>query len=203
METAELRGPPQDKQTVDPQVAGRIRLLGLDVDGVLTDAGVYIGMVGDNPAELKRFDIPDGVGIRLLQDAGVKVVIVSGRISRATTLRAKELDITDVVQDDRARKLPAFEEMLARHGVPWEAAAFMGDDLPDLPVLTRVGLPVAVRNAVEEVRVSAQFVTEAPGGRGAVREFAEVLLKARGEWQITVERYLRERGESVLASHAS
>ncbi len=203
METAELRGPPQDKQKVDPQVAGRIRLLGLDVDGVLTDAGVYIGMVGDNPAELKRFDIQDGVGIRLLQDAGVKVVIVSGRISRATTLRAKELDITDVVQDDRARKLPGFEKTLARHGVPWEAAAFMGDDLPDLPVLKRVGLPVAVRNAVADVREVAQFVTEAPGGRGAVREFAEVLLKARDEWQVTVQRYLRERGESVLASHAS
>lgn len=203
METAELSGSRQDEQRVDPQVAGRITLLGLDVDGVLTDAGVYIGMVGDSPAELKRFDIQDGVGIRLLQDAGVKVVIVSGRMSRATTMRAKELDVTDVVQDDRARKLPAFEEMLDRHGVPWEAAAFMGDDLPDLPVLTRVGLPVAVRNAVAEVREAAQFVTEAPGGRGAVREFAEVLLKARGEWQITVERYLRERGESALASHAS
>ena len=184
-------------------MAGRITLLGLDVDGVLTDAGIYIGMVGDKPAELKRFDIQDGVGIRLLQDAGIKVVIVSGRMSRATTLRAKELEVTDVVQDDRARKLPAFEEMLVRHGVLWEGAAFMGDDLPDLPVLTRVGLPVAVQNAVEEVREAAQFVTEAPGGRGAVREFAEVLLKARGEWQITVERYLQERGESVLASHAS
>ncbi len=203
MQTADLSGPPQREKKIDPQVAGRIMLLGLDVDGVLTDAGIYIGMVGDNPTELKRFDIQDGVGIRLLQDAGIKVVIVSGRMSRATTLRAKELEITDVVQDDRARKLPAFEEMLARHGVSWEEASFMGDDLPDLPVLTRVGLPVAVRNAVEEVREAAQFVTEAPGGRGAVREFAEVLLKTRGEWQIAVERYLQERGESVLASHAS
>ena len=186
---------------VDPEGAARIKLLGLDVDGVMTDAGVYIGMVGDRPAELKRFDIQDGVGIRLLQDAGIEIVIVSGRMSRATTLRAEELGVSDVVQDDQARKLPAFEKTLARHSVTWEEAAFMGDDLPDLPLLTRVGLPVGVQNAVPEVRKVVHYVTEARGGHGAIREFAEVLLKARGEWDRTVEEYLRLRGETAMVGH--
>lgn len=186
---------------LDSQMAQRIKLIGLDVDGVMTDAGVYIGMVGDRPAELKRFDIQDGIGVRLLLESGIKVVIVSGRMSRATTLRAEELEVTDVVQDDQARKLPAFEETLVRHGVTWQDAAFMGDDLPDLPVLTRVGLPVAVRNAVPEVRAAADYVTDSAGGHGAVREFAEVLLKARGEWETAVQRYLRERGDTPLLTH--
>ena len=154
---------PLREGVVDPDVAAKIKLLGLDVDGVMTDAGVYIGMVGDRPTELKRFDIQDGVGTRLLQDAGIEIVIVSGRMSRATTLRAEELGVSDVVQDDQARKLPAFEKILARHGVTWEEAAFMGDDLPDLPLLTRVGLPVGVQNAVPEVREVVHYVTDARG----------------------------------------
>ena len=193
---------PLREGVVDPEVARRIKLLGLDVDGVMTDAGLYIGMVGDHPAELKRFDIQDGVGTRLLQDAGIEIVIVSGRMSRATTLRAQELGVTDVVQDDQARKLPAFEETMARHDVTWEEAAFMGDDLPDLPLLTRVGLPVGVQNAVPEVREVVHYLTEARGGHGAIREFAEVFLKARGEWDRTVEEYLRLRGEPAVVGHA-
>ncbi|MEE9533875.1 MAG: HAD hydrolase family protein [Acidimicrobiia bacterium] len=179
---------------IDPETARRIKLVGFDVDGVLTDAGVYTGMAGNEPVEFKRFDIQDGVGMRLLREAGMKTAIVSGRISRATALRAEELEIDEVFQDDGAQKLSAFEEILARHGLSWEEAAFVGDDLPDLPLLTRVGLPVAVVNAVPEVRDVAQYVTKMPGGRGAVREFIEVLLRARGEWETAVERYVNARG---------
>ncbi len=129
---------------IDPTIAARIKLVGFDVDGVLTDAGVYTGMVCNKPVELKRFDIQDGVAMRLLRESGLKTAIVSGRMSQATTLRAEELEIDEVFQDDGAQKLSAFEEILARQGLSWEEAAFVGDDLPDLPLLTRVGLPVAV-----------------------------------------------------------
>ncbi len=151
-------------------------------------------MAGSEPVELKRFDIQDGVGMRLLREAGMKTAIVSGRMSRATSLRAEELEIDEVFQDDGAQKLSAFEEILARHGLSWEEAAFVGDDLPDLPLLTRVGLPVAVRNAVPEIRNVARYITKMPGGRGAVREFIEALLRARGEWEAAVERYVNARG---------
>ncbi len=151
-------------------------------------------MAGNEPVELKRFDIQDGVGMRLLREAGIRTAIVSGRMSRATALRAEELEIDEVFQDDGAQKLSAFEEILARHGLSWEEAAFVGDDLPDLPLLTRVGLPVAVQNAVAEVRDVAQYVTKIPGGRGAVRELIEALLRARGEWEAAVERYVNARG---------
>lgn len=179
---------------IDPETARRIKLVGFDVDGVLTDAGVYTGMACNKPVELKRFDIQDGVGMRLLRESGLKTALVSGRMSQATALRAEELEIDEVFQDDGAQKLSAFEEILARHGLSWEEAAFVGDDLPDLPLLTRVGLPVAVRNAVPEVRDVARYVTKMPGGRGAVREFIEALLRARGEWEAAVERYVNARG---------
>lgn len=188
---------------IDPTIAARIRLVGFDVDGVLTDAGVYTGMVGNETVELKRFDIQDGVGIRLLRESGLEVALVSGRNSRATTLRAEELGIAEVFQDDAAQKLAAFEQILERHGLRWDETAFVGDDLPDLPLLTRVGLPVAVRNAVTEVRDVAQYITKAPGGRGAVREFIEALLRARGEWTAAVDRYVSQRGGLIEVSDAS
>lgn len=174
-------------------IARQIRLVGFDVDGVMTDGGVYIGTVDGRPAELKRFDIQDNVGVKLLRAAGITVVVVSGRRSAATEIRAAELEVDELVQDDLARKLPAFEDLLRRRGVRWEEAAFVGDDLPDLPVLERVGLPVAVMNAIPEVRAVAQFVTEARGGHGAVREFCEELLKARSEWSDAIEGYLEDR----------
>jgi 3-deoxy-D-manno-octulosonate 8-phosphate phosphatase (KDO 8-P phosphatase) len=188
---------------IDPAIAKRIRLVGFDVDGVLTDAGVYTGMAGTEAVELKRFDIQDGVGVRLLRESGLKTAMVSGRISRATALRAAELEIDEVFQDDAAQKLPAFEEILARQGVSWDEVAFVGDDLPDLPLLTRVGLPVAVRNAVPEVRDAAHHITDAAGGRGAVREFIEQLLRARGEWDAAVERYVSARGGVPKVSNVS
>ena len=104
---------------IDKKRARRIKLVGFDVDGVMTDAGVYMGMSGNTQVELKRFDIQDGIGVRLLRETAIRVVIVSGRISRATILRAEELGVTEVVQDDQARKLEAFEELLVRYNVRW------------------------------------------------------------------------------------
>jgi len=177
---------------LDQAVARRIRLVGLDVDGVLTDNGLYVGMVQGAPAELKRFDIQDGIGIVLLRLAGIRVVLLSGRRSEATDLRGEELAVDACVQGHHARKHPAFAALLEQFGVAWDEAAFLGDDLPDVPVLRRVGLPVAVANASADARAVARHVTTAMGGRGAVREFVETLLRARGEWEGTVERYLEE-----------
>lgn len=181
---------------LEPSLAKRMQLVGLDVDGVLTDGGVYVGSAQGAPTELKRFDIRDGIGILLLRAAGLRVVIVSGRVSEATRIRAEELGIDEIVQDDFAQKLPPFEAMLHRANIGIEDAAFVGDDLPDIPILRRVGLPVTVPDAAPEVRQLARYTTEARGGRGAVREFAEVLLRARGQWDGAVARYLAERGET-------
>src|SRR2546425_183630 len=145
---------------IDPAVARRLKLVGFDVDGVLTDNGIYVGMVGDHPVELKRFHIQDGLGIRMLRDAGLVVVLASARRSEATELRARELKVDEVVQDKR--KLPAFEDVLRRRGVSWEDCAFVGDDLPDLPLLRRGGVPIAVANAGGGGAGAGQRVARAP-----------------------------------------
>jgi 3-deoxy-D-manno-octulosonate 8-phosphate phosphatase (KDO 8-P phosphatase) len=186
---------PEAAPVLDAALARRLKLVGCDVDGVLTDNGIYLGLVGDHPVELKRFHIHDGLGVRMLRAAGLAVVWVSGRESAATALRARELGVDELVQDPTARKLAAFEALLARRDVAWEECAFIGDDLADLPVLTRVALPIAVANAVAEVKAAARIVTSAAGGHGAVREAAERILAARGEWQALVTQYFRERGD--------
>ena len=186
---------------IDAALARRLKLVGLDVDGVLTDNGVYIGMVGDHPVEFKRFHIQDGIGVRMLRSAGLTVVWVSGRESAATALRARELGVDELIQDPTARKLPAFEALLARRGLTWEDCAFVGDDLADLPLLTRVGLPIAVGNGVAEVKAAARVVTSVPGGQGAVREVAELILQARGEWEGLLTKYLVERGDAPHGAH--
>jgi 3-deoxy-D-manno-octulosonate 8-phosphate phosphatase (KDO 8-P phosphatase) len=177
---------------IDPVVARRIRLLALDVDGVLTDNGIYVGPIDGQAVELKRFDIQDGLGQVLLRTAEIPVVWVSGRHSEATTLRARELRVEEVLQVAGPRKLEALGALLERRGITWADTAFVGDDLADLPVLRRVGLPVAVANAVEEVKAVAAYVTRARGGHGAVREVVEALLKARGVWGELLERYFTE-----------
>jgi 3-deoxy-D-manno-octulosonate 8-phosphate phosphatase (KDO 8-P phosphatase) len=178
---------------IDPELARRIRIVGLDVDGVLTDGGIYLGSVGEATHEFKRYDIQDGLGIHFLQRAGLHVAFVTGRVSESVRLRARELEIDDVAQDASARKLPAFLNMLDRHGVQASEAAFIGDDFPDLAVLRIVGLPVAVGNAVPEIRAACSLRLTRSGGAGAVREFAELLLKARGEWKAVSDAYVAER----------
>ena len=178
---------------IDPQLARSIKLVGLDVDGVLTDGGIYLGAAEGTSFELKRYDIQDGLGIYFLRQAGIRVAIVTGRVSESVRLRAAELQIEDVAQDTNAMKLPAFRRMLDTHGIDPSETAFIGDDFPDVAVLRTVGLPVAVGNAVPEVTSICSLRLTRHGGRGAVREFAEHLLKARGEWEAVVDRYVRER----------
>jgi 3-deoxy-D-manno-octulosonate 8-phosphate phosphatase (KDO 8-P phosphatase) len=174
-------------------VALRIKLVLLDVDGVLTDNGVYVGESEDGSyIELKRFNILDGLGIKMLKAAGLEVALVSGRNSSASTRRARELGI-ECRQADAGFKMEAVNELMRQHGVDWNEIAWVGDDLPDLPAMQRVGLPVAVANAVAEVRSVAVWVTTNHGGQGAVREFTETLLKARGQWTQLVDEYVAKR----------
>lgn len=164
-----------------PDLAARaaaIELLLLDVDGVLTDGSV---VYADDGTELKRFHVRDGTGLKLWRAAGKRSVIVSGRKSVAVERRAAELGIDPVLQG-RDDKLAAFAEVLAATGLRADQVCAIGDDLPDLPVLRRCGLAVAVADACAEVRTAAHYVTAAPGGRGAVREAIEWLLKAAGRW---------------------
>ncbi len=177
---------------IDPEVARRIRLLVLDVDGVLTDNGIWIGPIAGERVELKRFDIQDGLGHVLLREAEIPVVWLSGRHSEATSLRAHELKIEELLQVPGPRKLEAMTELIARRGIEWEEVAYAGDDLADLQVLRRVGLSIAVANAVDEARAVAAYVTRASGGHGAVREIIDGLLKARGVWSEMLERYFTE-----------
>ena len=182
--------------TLTAKVAKRIRLVGLDVDGVLTEGGIYLGDVDGARIEFKRFDILDGLGIKMLQLAGIEVAIITGRVSDAVQMRAAELGITDVVQDPHARKLPALRKLLAAKGIREEDVAFVGDDLPDLAVLRVVGLPVVVANCTQDVADLGLRLTR-NGGHGAVREFAELLLRARGEWDDLVEKYVKSRSEEA------
>lgn len=183
---------------IHPTLARSIRFVCLDVDGVLTDGGIYIGAVEGRPMEFKRYEIQDGLGIHLLQKAGVRVAIITGRVSESVRLRAAELDIVDLAQDPNAQKLPAFLGMLDRHGIAPSEAAFIGDDFPDMAVLRLVGLPVAVGNAVPEVKAVCAVELTRTGGRGAIREFAELLLKARGDWGAVTERYVAERSLPLM-----
>lgn len=180
---------------LDAATAARIKLVCFDVDGVLTDGGVYLGDTAGARVELKRYDIQDGLGIKMLQQAGIITAIITGRESESVELRAKELQIDEIVQDNQARKVPALRRILQRRGLDWSEVAFVGDDLPDLGVLRLVGLPVAVGNASFEVKHAARIVMNAEGGRGAVREFCELLLRTRGDWDAQVERYVASRSE--------
>ena len=184
-----MTGPGQ----LDPALARRIRLVGLDVDGVLTDGGIYLGDVAGQALEFKRYDIQDGLGVVFLRDAGLKVVICTGRVSESVRIRARELEVDAVAQDAQARKLPALVRICDEMGIGLDECAFIGDDFPDMGIFRRVALPVAVGNAVPEIRQAARVHLTATGGRGAVREFAELLLRARGEWERVTEAYVATR----------
>jgi 3-deoxy-D-manno-octulosonate 8-phosphate phosphatase (KDO 8-P phosphatase) len=178
---------------IDPHVASTIQLVAFDVDGVLTDGGIYLGDVGGMRGEFKRYDIQDGLGILFLRMAGIRVVIITGRVSDSVRLRADELDVDYLVQDPGVKKLAAFRRMASKFGVEIGQCAFVGDDFPDLAALRVAGLSVAVANAAPEVAAACDLKLSRTGGHGAAREFAELLLKARGEWEAVTSRYVAER----------
>ena len=157
--------------------ARAVRLAIFDVDGVMTDGTLYFNAQGEM---FKAFNILDGHGVKLLQKAGLATAILSGRKSRAVAKRAKELSIAHVIQGTGDDKLPAFERLVKKLRLNAQACAFMGDDIQDLPVMRRCGFAVAVATAVDEVKAAAHYVTRASGGKGAVREFCDLVLRARG-----------------------
>lgn len=163
-----------------------IEMLAMDVDGVLTDGTLVINADG---SESKFFNSMDGHGIRMWQRAGLQVALISGRASEPTQRRAEQLQIEYVFQDCHD-KLPAFEKLLEQLGLSPDKAAYIGDDLTDLPAIRFAGFGVTVANAVDEVKKHADYVTTRPGGRGAVREVIEYILKNTGKWQQLVTRYL-------------
>ncbi len=165
--------------------SANIRLLLLDVDGVLTDGSILIDETG---CETKRFNVRDGLAIRAWIGCGYEVGLLTARNSRATALRAEELGIT-IVEQGAKDKLTAFENLCTRLNIEPDQVAYMGDDLADIPVLRRVGRAMAPADACEEVRQIAELVTQRPGGRGAVREAIETLLKATGQWDEVIDSY--------------
>ena len=167
--------------------ASRIKLLLMDCDGVLTDGRLWLTNDGD---EQKSFNSKDGLGLSLLHRAGLRSGIITGRSSNAVARRALELDVEFVCQGD-PDKIAAFEQLLREAGVEENEVAFVGDDLVDIPIMNRAELAVAVADAVEEVRSAAHYITRAKGGRGAVREVIEIILKSQGRWRDLVEDYLK------------
>ena len=168
----------------------RVQLLLLDVDGVLTDGWVTWNNQG---FESKTFHIRDGLGLKLWQRAGCRAGIVTGRSSHVVQLRAGELGI-GIVRQGVEDKLTTAAAIIAETGLSWEETAFIGDDLPDLPVIARCGAGIAVADACAEVRAAAALVTTLPGGRGAVREAIERMLRARGGWEAITARYAVRHG---------
>jgi len=187
--------PRKRERELGEETARGVRLVIFDVDGVLTDGSIQVGTLpGGGAVELKRFDVQDGLGIQLLQRAGIQVVFVSGRPSAATELRARELGVEECHQSADVRKSTLVEGIMARTGVSWDETAMLADDLPDLAVFRRVGFRAAVANAQPEIAQLAHWCTRSRGGEGAAREFCRALLVARGEWDGLVEEY--ERGRS-------
>ena len=168
-----------------PEPIKNIRLLLLDVDGVLTDGSI---IYDDDGRQTKVFNSKDGLGLRLVMDAGIGVGIVTGRSAMALKHRCENLGI-DLIFDAVADKAAVVAEISRSTGIAPEAMAFVGDDLPDLPIMARVGLAVAVADAHPLVAARADLVTEACGGRGAVREVCERLLRAQGLWAAVEERF--------------
>jgi 3-deoxy-D-manno-octulosonate 8-phosphate phosphatase (KDO 8-P phosphatase) len=160
------------------QRCGAIELLLLDVDGVLTDGGI---IYGDDGREWKVFHVRDGSGLKIWHLAGKRSAVISGRSSRVVEVRAAELGVSLVLQG-AGDKRPAYQQVLAEMGVRSEQVCFIGDDVPDLPILRDCGLAVAVADASAEVRMAAHYVTCAAGGRGAVREMVELILRCQNRW---------------------
>ncbi|HCT40522.1 MAG TPA: 3-deoxy-manno-octulosonate-8-phosphatase KdsC [Moraxellaceae bacterium] len=168
------------------QKAAKIRLLALDVDGVLTDGRLYFAEDGQ---ELKTFDTQDGHGIKILQQSGVICAIITGRNTKLVERRTKNLGITHLLQG-REDKLVALRELSAELGIALDNMAYVGDDWPDLPAIRAAGLGVAVANAHNELHTHADYVTRLEGGRGAVREVCDLLLKAQHKYDAALAPYL-------------
>jgi len=159
----------------------KVRILLCDVDGVLTNATVLIG----DGREFKEFHIQDGLGLRILQQASVKVGWISNRPSTATQQRADELKV-DFLHQSSGRKVQAIESILKQAGLKWDDACYVGDDVVDLGALKRAGVAIAVANAIDEAKALADYVTRAEGGRGAVREIVNLILRAQNKWERVV-----------------
>ena len=167
------------------QRASQVSLLLLDVDGVLTDGRIVYADYGD---ELKFFDVQDGAGLVFWNRVGLKSALVTSRTSRLLKRRAKEMRV-DFLAQGKLLKFPVYEHLLKRFRLSPEQVCAIGDDLMELPILRRVGFAVAVANAVEEVKHVAHYITRRSGGRGAVRETVEMILKAKGLWDHVMQRY--------------
>lgn len=170
--------------------ARKVRLLVMDVDGVLTDGRMVLSDKGD---ELKMFHTHDGIGLALAHRAGLHTALVTGETSPIAKTRGDKLGVGAVVLGAR-RKGDVVEELLAERGWPREALAYIGDDLLDIPALERAGLAVTVADAVTDVKAVAHVVTKAPGGHGAVRECVELILRAQGVWNAVFRAYVEEHG---------
>ena len=168
--------------------AAKIQVLLMDVDGTMTDGSVTLLSQPDGSAlEIKTFDAHDGQGLTLAHTAGLRTGCITGRESPALLRRAQEMKMEFVYQKQPV-KIPALEEILEKASVPESAVAFVGDDLPDLPVMRRVGLAVAVGDAVLEVKLAAHYVTKANAGKGAIRETVELILKSKGIWDEMIDK---------------
>lgn len=166
--------------------AKQIKLLILDVDGVLTSGIIYYG---SNEIEMKGFHLHDGLGIKLLQRSGIPVAIISGKNSEPVARRIQELNIQHAYLGYE-EKLPAYEDLKQKLGIKDEHIAYIGDDLPDLPLLRRVGFPVTVSEAPAILKQHADYITKNPAGKGAVREVCELILDAQGKLQSVIQSYL-------------
>jgi 3-deoxy-D-manno-octulosonate 8-phosphate phosphatase (KDO 8-P phosphatase) len=165
--------------------AKKIKMLVFDVDGVLTDGGIILG---NNKIELKIFNSLDGEGIKIANQNGFITGIVTGRESELVSVRASELKITEVIQKEK-NKIAGINKLIEKYKVSYEEIAYFGDDLPDISAMVKVGFPVAVANACEEIKKVACYVTEKKGGQGAVREGIELLLKLQNKYEEIVKKY--------------
>jgi 3-deoxy-D-manno-octulosonate 8-phosphate phosphatase (KDO 8-P phosphatase) len=169
--------------------AAKIKLLLMDVDGVLTNGKLYnVPDAAGRMVETKGFDSQDGIGLQWLSWHGIRTGVISGRVSPATEERARQVKMSYVYQG-HIEKIPILEEIMAKAGVAREEVAYIGDDFTDIVILHRVGLAIATANAREEVKREAHYVTKAVGGEGAVREVVELLLQAQGKWGEILKHY--------------
>jgi len=168
--------------------AAQIRVLLMDVDGTMTDGSVtLLSQTEDLALEIKTFDAHDGQGLTLAHTAGLRTGCITGRQSSALLRRAHEMNM-EFIYMKQPLKMPAYEEIVQRTGVSDSAIAYIGDDLPDLPVMRRAGLAVAVGNAVREVKEAAHYTTKALAGHGAIRETVELILKSKGIWEAMIDK---------------